>query len=444
MRLLSLVLIWFTATTAFAGDSWPSFQNGGEVSYPSASAVELGEVQWTARLEGYGQSSPVVWDQQIYVTTVEGDHKDNCHVTAFQLKDGKQLWRHTVKNASPAESSNYISRAAPTPAVDADGVVCLFEGGNIVALAHDGTQRWERNLVADYGDVKARHGLSSSLEQDTDSVFVWIERSEDPYVVSLNKNTGETEWKSKGLGATSWASPRLVDVDGGRHLVLSASGSLAGFDPESGEQLWLFDGISGNSTPTPMPLGGGRFLIGATTGRGESGGGRAAESNGVIQITQEGNGKWSADYLWKAKRATSSFGSPIVHEGTAYFINREGVLYGLNAETGDEIFVKRLQESSWATPIGLGKQVFCFGKNGKVQTVSDLASSQKVAIWDGLSGLLTTRTAGQEAGSIDRSPGVASDAVLYAAAICNDCMLLRCGDVLSSVSLHGVEKASGR
>ena len=65
----------------------------------------------------------------------------------------------------------------------------------------------------------------------------------------------------------------------GHHLVLSGIKKLAGLDPESGKRLWDFDGISGNSTPTPCPMGNGRFLIGATTGRGESGGGKASDSN---------------------------------------------------------------------------------------------------------------------------------------------------------------------
>ena len=118
------------------------------------------------------------------------------------------------------------------------------------------------DLTQLHGDVKARHGLAASLEQNENHVFVWIERENDPYVLALDKETGETVWKSKGLGATSWASPRLVPVANGDHLVLSGSGKMAGLDPASGDHLWTFDKIGGNSTPTPVPLGDSRCRTG--------------------------------------------------------------------------------------------------------------------------------------------------------------------------------------
>ena len=418
-----------------AADAWPTFQNGGTTSVASSGLLKLGDVLWTIDLRGYGQSSPVVWEGNVYVTTVEGAKKEQCHVAAFSLNNGSQLWESTFENPSPQENNNYVSRAAPTPVADANGIVCFFEGGIVVALDHGGKERWRRNLVEDYGGVGARHGLSSSLEQDEASVFVWVERSEEPYVARLSKADGETIWKSAGVGATSWASPRLVPVDGGQQLVLSAIGILAGFDVESGEQLWKFDGISGNSTPTPMPLGNGRFLIGATVGRGESGGGKAAASNGVIQIKKGDDGKWSAAYAWQAKRATSSFGSPIVHEGLAFFVNREGVLYGLNAESGEEIFAKRLKGSSWATPIGVGDQVFFFGKDGKVDRVSDLQGKQTVATWSSLPEPPKREEGEGTDGTARRGRPMFSGPVMYAAVWCGDEVLMRQGDRLFAVAV---------
>jgi outer membrane protein assembly factor BamB len=166
--------------------------------------------------------------------------------------------------------------------------------------------------------------------------------------------------------------------DAASHLVLSAIGSLTGIDPQSGEQLWKFEGISGNSTPTPAPLGHGRFLIGATIGREAGTSARAAESNGVIQITRAESG-WKAEYLWHAKEATSSFGSPIAHAGRAYFVNQTGVLFCLNAETGDEFFHERLGGSIWATPFGSGRLLFLFQKNGTLQVYSAADKPQKIA-----------------------------------------------------------------
>ena len=263
------------------------------------------------------------------------ENKEQLHVWAIDFKSGEIAWKRNTKNSSPEKNDNYVSRAAPSPVCDANGVVAFFEGGNVVAYSPTGELRWERDLVTNYGEVKARHGLASSLEQSADGVFVWVERSVEPFVARLAKETGKTVWKSAGLGVTSWSSPRLVPLaNGGHHLVVSGIGKVAGLDPSSGERKWTFEEIANNSTPTPIPLGDGRFLLGSTEGRGGAGGGKAAAYNGVFAIQENEAGAFTADYVWKAKRATSSFGSPIVHDGLAYFVNRSGVVYGLDIETG--------------------------------------------------------------------------------------------------------------
>jgi len=406
--------------------NWASFQNGGHVSLAEGDWTLDEKVAWSAPLIGYGQSSPVIWNERVYVTSVEGPEKETYHVTAYSLADGTQIWSHKLANASPRESNNYVSRAAPTPAADADGLICFFEGGNLIALTHDGQPRWEKNLVELYGKLDSRHGLAASVEQDDSQAYIWVERSEDPFVLALDKKSGEIRWKVKGLGATSWASPRLIPVTSEqRHLALSGSGHLVGLDPRNGEQLWSVQDISGNSTPTPIPLGEGRFLIGATVGRSSSDSGRAAESNGVIAITQDESGAWKADYLWRAKRATSSFSSPIAHSGAAYFVNKTGVLFGLDLKTGEEKFNKRLGGSVWATPIAVGERVLIFGKDGKVSLVTPTGDSAKITTWEGL----PADPEPEEKKEEDRFGG----SVVYSAVLGQDLLLLRRGDQLYAI-----------
>lgn len=359
--------------TSVAEENWTSFQNGGRLSFPADADFKFNAetpLKWQVGLDGYGQSSPVKFGDLVYVTFVSGENKEQLHVWAINFDSGEVLWKRSAKNSSPEKNNNYVSRAAPSPVCDGDGVIAFFEGGNIVAYSPTGELRWERDLVEDYGEIKARHGLASSLEQTDDGVFVWVERQPAPYVLRLSKDTGATIWKSAGLGVTTWSSPRLVPLAGERvHLVLSGIGKIAGLDPKTGERKWTFDKIANNSTPTPIPLGNGRFLLGSTEGRGGSGGGKAAAYNGVFAIQGQANdGTFTVDYLWKAKQATSSFGSPIAHDGIAYFVNRSGVVYGLAVETGEKQFAKRTAESVWATPIAIGNQLLLPGKSGSVAT----------------------------------------------------------------------------
>ncbi|QDT56415.1 outer membrane biogenesis protein BamB [Caulifigura coniformis] len=371
-RIAALLLPLFSAP-AFAAEAWTSFQNSGNLelkdTVASGEGSPFGAQLWSAKLAGYGQSSPVLWKDRVFVTSIEGPNREKYHVAAYSVGDGRQLWVKSFANPSPREDSAMLSRAASTPAVDAQGLICFLEGGLLIALTHDGDIRWQRDLVAEFGPIDSNHGVSGSVEQQDDRVFVWVERKTEPYLVAVDKQTGKDLWKVSGVGATSWASPRLVPTATGQHLVLSAVGSLTGVDPESGKTLWKLEGLAGNSTPTPMPLGNGRFLIGATDGRGEGGGSKPAETNGVVAVTESG-GTWSAAYVWKAKRATSSFGSPIAAGGNAYIVNRTGVLYCLDLETGEERYVERTPESVWCTPVADDHAVVLFGKGGTITALA--------------------------------------------------------------------------
>ncbi len=417
-----------------APDSWSSFQNGGQCQLPTELAIswsaEQDTIAWQAEIEGYGQSTPVILDEQVLVTSTSGDNKEKYHLASFDLKSGERVWQQNFDNPTPEKNSTYVSRAAPTPVVDADGVYAFFEGGLLIALTKQGETRWTRNLVDEYGPVKARHGLASSLEQDASNLYVWVERSEDPYLMAVSKRDGSNVWKVAGLGATTWSTPRLVDVDSSQQLVCSASGIIAGFDPSTGERLWTFDGIANNSSCTPIPVAKGRFLIGASDGRGEENAGKGAESNGVIEIEQGTDGTWSADYVWQARKATSSFGSPIVAGDSALFVNRVGVLFRLDLATGEALSTTRVQCGGiWATPIVANDKIYLFGQKG-VTSVVDLSSGEEISA----NSLWARAEEPADGEQSDRSGSMSfGGAVLYAAAPAPPYWVLRRGDRLYGI-----------
>lgn len=420
---VALMLSMAVSSLLTAGENWTSFQNGGHIVLTGEAASAAWAPSWSAEIPGTGQSSPVVWGNRVYVTSVTGPQKETYHVAAYDLNRGDKLWQYDLANASPQESTNYVSLAAPTPVVDEHGIVAFFEGGNLVALTHTGEVRWERNLVDEYGAIDARHGLGSSVAQTAEAAIVWVERQSEPYVLAVEKNSGDTLWKVAGLGTTSWSSPRILDVAGGPHLVLSGVGTIVGLDLATGERLWTLDDISGNSTPTPMPYAKGRFLIGATVGREGGDSSSSAESNGAVAVEQSESGEWQARFIWRARRATSSFGSPIAHQGLAYFVNRAGVLYGLDLETGEETFAERIGGSIWATPIARGNQVYLPRKDG---TVSVLAAGPDFKVVTEFS------VADKQAASASSDDGPSGGGpTLYAAVIVGDRLLARLGDRLA-------------
>lgn len=405
------------------GARWSGFQNGGQpVVDAGALPTKWSEDQniaWTATIDGYGQSTPVIAGGQIYVTSVSGDQKDRFHLSAYSLDSGDKRWQQDFTNPSPKENTPMTSRAAPTPVADQLGCIAFFEGGLVVAVGADGAIRWQRNLIDDYGPAEARHGLASSLEQDDRRVFVWVERSDDPYILALDKATGETVWKVAGAGSTSWASPRLIPTEWGDQLVCSASGKILGIDPSTGDRLWVFTDIANNTSCTPIPVASNRFLIGASDGRGEESAGTGAAFNGVIEIGKQGDG-FAASYVWNAEKASCTFGSPVVADRYACIVNRAGVLYRLNIETGEELSARRTSVGGiWATPVVAGDRLYLFGYKGTTSVIS-LTDGEELSqnrLWNA---------------PADSAP-FAGGNVLYAAAPAPPYLILRRGDMLYAV-----------
>lgn len=425
--LLLCVVIGFLGSLKLQAEvGWVSFQNGGTNTSSTAIEIKKGvqlKKKWEVQLEGYGQSSPVVWNQTIYATTVLGDNKEKCFVAAYDLASGKKTWILEFQNPGPRESSVYVSKAAPTPVVDQNGVVVLFEGGLLVSCSHDGKVVWKRDLLGEFGKLSSNHGLSSSLEQTQDAVFVWVERSEAPYILSVDKESGKTNWKATGVGGTAWSTPRLLEVGDSQQLLLSGSGRIIGLDPATGKKLWDFEGIAGNTVPTPIPLGNGEFLMGATTGGNDSGNGNPAEFNGVIKVGLVDE-KWSADYVWHCEKATSSFGSPVEMNGLAYFVNRAGVLFAVDSSKGKEIYSQRLASSMWATPVKLGNALVLPCKNGTLQIIAE-----------GNEFNLLGETKLWEDGATEGQRGSFGGPVLYAIVLIGDKIIARRGDRLFNIQI---------
>ena len=196
-----------------------------------------------------------------------------------------------------------------------------------------------------------------------------------------------------------------------------------GLNPATGDRLWEFDGISNNTSNTPMPAGEGRFVIGASDGRGETQPGAAAASNGLIQIKKNDDGKYSAAYKWHAEKATSTFGSPVIAGDTVAIVNRAGVLYRLNLETGEQVSMNRTGAGGiWATPMVAGGNLYVFGYKGTTSVIS-LADGKEIA----------TNRCWPKGGSDDKKPGFGGGDVLYAAAPAGDSLLIRRGDKLYAI-----------
>jgi outer membrane protein assembly factor BamB len=443
--LTTLILCAALAADPVAADSvpqWPAFLGVGasEVD-PETIPIEWSpekNIAWQAEIPGHGQSSPVIRGDQVFVTSVEGPNKETLHVVCYSLADGKPLWDAKHASTAPQKNSLYISRAAPTPVVDDGRIYAYFESGDVVALDFDGKEVWSRSLAKEYGEPKNEFGLAASPLLTEDAVVILIDDLGPSYLVALDRATGEPKWRTERTSRSSWSSPMLVPIAGEKHIVVSSAGSVDGYDPKTGEQLWSVAGtIGGNTSSSPKPIGQGQFLVGASVGREAENAEGARQSNGVVQIAK-GNDGWTANFLWRTEDAQPTFASPMVYDGYAYWINRVGAVYCYDVSTGKEQYVERLAESSWATPLGIGDRVYFFGKNVVTTVIKAGPEFEKLAenrLWPEDAPPKDDSLAESEETDPQRQAGAATFAgtTQYGVAAVDGSLLIRTGTMLYCV-----------
>lgn len=351
---------------------WPSFLGAGKSSIEAGSLpITWGVKQnkaWEVDLPGHGQSSPVVFGKHIFVTAISGDMKDLNHVLMLNLQTGSQEWMFTKPTSNKAKNSVYISRAAPTPTVDKDGLYAFFESGDILALSFSGDELWSRCLTDTYGPIQSEFGIAASPIQHQDRLVFLVDNDSKSYLVALSKKNGHTLWCSTRENRTSWSSPTIVTLDNKKQIICSSAGSVDSYDIEDGSLLWSYEQISGNTVTTPIDYGMNAILIGASAGR-DGGNAREAQKSNMVLTAAHIDGSWKAKKIWVAEKATSSFGSPIYSDGYVYWVNRAGVVFCHDLKTGELCYSERLSQSCWATPLAVGNRIYFFGKNGLTDVI---------------------------------------------------------------------------
>jgi outer membrane protein assembly factor BamB len=357
-----LLLAIGAAVSAAPGETWPAFRGTGN-SVSDAADLPLrwsddAGIAWQADLPGYGQSSPVVWRDRVFVTSALGENKDNVSVACVDLPTGKLLWSKTFKSTQPGQINGYISVAAPTPAVDERRVYAFFETGNLVALDHDGEVVWQRSLVEDFGPFQGNHGLGASLGVTADAVLVLVCHDGPSYLLAADKATGKTLWKTDRPTEVSWSSPIVDDAGGTVQIVVSSNGTCEALDAKTGKQLWLVDGLEGNTVPSATVT---KDLI--VVGSSQIGANLAIRRGGDGNVTK-------SHVAWRSADATATFSSPLVYRDHAYLVSRAGVAYCLDLTGGKTVWTRRIGGSCWASPIGADGRVYFFGKSGDTTVVA--------------------------------------------------------------------------
>lgn len=386
---------------------WTGFRGNRGNSHTTATNLprtwsETENIAWITDLPGYGQSSPVVWDGKVFTTASEGAMKEILVVLCIEAKTGEILWTKRFEASSKTERTDMISQAAPTPAIDAQNLYVFFESSDLFALNHQGETQWHRSLTKDYGEFVGNHGISSSIAQTESAVILLIDHDGPSYLLSINKVDGTNLWKRDREKRVSWTSPVISTSTNLTEILISSNGIVEAYNAENGERRWFVEGIKKNTVPSPTVTD--QWVVVGSSQKGET---LAVERGGIGNIT-------GSHIRWKADVA-SSFGSPLIHRGCVYIVNKVGALSCLNLQTGNILWTTRVGSSTWASPIAAGDLLYFFGNDGDT-TVMEVSSNQ-----------------GEEVPPIVSVNTVATESRVYGVAATNDTFLIRTGKKLICV-----------
>lgn len=346
---------------AASPETWPGFRGLG-TGHTRARGLPLTwsddeSLAWSVELPGFGQSSPVVWRDRVFVTAVEGENKEHCHVVALDLVDGQVLWERTLPATLRIPFGEMVSRGAPSPAVDAQRLYAFFESGDLFALDHDGELLWTRSLASDYGEFGGNHGIASSVVRSATDLFVLVDHDGPSYLLSLDPASGANRWRLERQARVSWTTP-VVAPDG--ELVVSSNGRVEGLDPRDGAVRWALDDLRGNTAASPTVVGD-SLVVGSSEG----------EAN--VRVRRRAD---AAEVLWRPSKARpSGFGSPLVAGDRVFVVSKSGTLSAFAWADGGLAWERRLPEGTWASPITDGRRAWFFGKDGTT-VVIDVAAGE--------------------------------------------------------------------
>lgn len=379
------------AATAAAAD-WPQWRgpagdgNSTEVNLPIAWS-EHAAIRWKCDLPGWGDSTPCIWGDAIFLTSQVDDSK--LVLVKVHRTTGKIEWTRDVGEAATPRQANLKKTgeerrhqkfhesqnlATPSPVTDGQVVIVHFGNGELAAYDFQGERLWRHNLQEEHGDYTIWWGHANSPVLAGDLVIsICVQDScadlpgerSPSYVIAHNKRTGAVRWKvMRETPATaecgdSYTTPILRKNGERTELVVWGGQQLDAYDPATGKQLWKLGGLQGNRViPTPVAAHG---LIFAIQGM------RAP----LLAVRPDRDGELDRqDIAWKFDQGTSDSPSPICVGEQLLMVNNDGVLRCFEAVSGRTLWKERLKGEYRASPVAAEGRVYFLNTAGLATVVS--------------------------------------------------------------------------
>lgn len=367
-RLLPALLVAGLSASVLSpvgAETWERFRgpNGqGEAKGQNIPAQFEKSVLWKKQIPGLGNSSPVIWNDKLFLQTSSADGEKRFLV-CLNPKTGDTLWSREFPGKK-AHIHKLNSLASATPAVDGESVFIPFwNGEEVVLLAYSfkGDLLWQKDL----GKWTSQHGPGGSPFVYQDKVYFVNDMDGKANLYAFNKKSGAIDWEaSREAYRACYSVPFVMQTAKGKpELIVTSTTSVRSYNPDDGDVNWNWNWSFQSKMPLrtincSMRVG---DLILACSGDG--GGDRH-----MVALKVEGQGKdTKVSLAWENRKDFPYVPCLLTKDGNLYFVNDKGFAGCVEAKSGKKIWFERQAEASFlASPVMIDGKVFAPSDEGDV------------------------------------------------------------------------------
>jgi len=387
---------------AVAAGNWPQYR-GPAASGVDASAplpvswnVSTGEnVRWQSSVPGLAHSSPIVWEDRLYVSTAVQKNaslkvglygsiesvpeKDpvQWRLLALDRRTGKVVWDVTAHEAVPRVSRHPKgTHCNSTPATDGRYLVAILGSEGLFCFDLTGRLLWRKDLGpmdSGYFQVPtAQWGFASSPVIQDGKVIVQCDVQQDSFLAVFDVTDGRELWRVARKDVPTWSTPTVVRSAGRVQIAVNGWRHTGGYDFATGRELWRLDGGGDIPVPTPVAAHG---LIYLTSAHGRLRPMRAVRAGALGDLTPNDTGTpnpASAAIVWNHDKKGNYMQTPIVVGDLLFGCADIGLLTCFDARTGEIRYSERVNprsEGYTASPVSDGRHLYVTSELGNVHVI---------------------------------------------------------------------------
>jgi len=364
-----LCLSVFSSVSVAANNYWNQFRGAMENGYSPSDRLpvswsETENVTWKTEIHGKAWSSPVVWKNQIWITTATPDGKA-LYAIGVKAKSGDI--EHDIKVfdiAKPMFCIPYNSYGSPTPVIEEGRVWAHFGSAGTACLdTSSGKVLWTRQ------DLPCDHvrGPGSSPIIFRDLLIINFDGGDFQYVVALNKLTGKTVWKTdrtidyktdNGDAKKAHCTPRVIEHDGRLQLISPAAVGTVSYDPLSGKELWKVYHGGFNAAARPLYTHK-KVIINLEGGL------------RLLAVNPSGSGDITTTHIeWTCKKSTPTRPSQLAVGDYIFMVNDKGIASCVRIADGEPVWTERMGGRHSASPIYAHDRIYFFDEDGVNRVIS--------------------------------------------------------------------------